>query len=417
MTLERDTTNVLSSFRTSRRDLWEWGAVNEYVFEAELGVELLRDMVDDYGAAGVIPGVQKAIASTFRVLMRADDSGGSIQLVIADLLTLHAELCAETPPSTAALCSWMQKQQFGELGEYFSIDVVDYEEALGTRGVARFEAQLMKRREALTTPFDGRPELAFQHDSEWHARDALLTNLQRLSVLHADQDAIVRSHGGDLPRAHLRAETAVALREAGFMDRATTVAHEGMMLDGAAHQQRACGALWRDLLIELGDDGAESAAAEVFERWPSASALHEWSQIADDWAARREGALVTLRGRPGELVSFLVESGDVQRAWDEAALATRSGRSLLAAQWDDLVAAYRALDPVAVLPVMAQLIDDRLAVANTKAYPGAVRRMRELRKHALAAGRPEIASEYLADLRIRFARRPALIARMDAARV
>ena len=39
---------------------------------------------------------------------------------------------------------------------------------------------------------------------------------------------------------------------------------------------------------------------------------------------------------------------------------------------------------MAVLPVMARLIDDRLVEANTRAYPDAVRRMKKLRLAALA---------------------------------
>ncbi|WP_454137094.1 hypothetical protein [Microbacterium paulum] len=62
----------------------------------------------------------------------------------------------------------MQKQQFGELSKYFSVDVVDYADALGAAGIARFEAHLDKRRQALTTPFDGRPDAEFTHDDEWH---------------------------------------------------------------------------------------------------------------------------------------------------------------------------------------------------------------------------------------------------------
>nr|WP_274636466.1 hypothetical protein [Microbacterium bovistercoris] len=417
MTLARDIPNVLASFRTTRRDMWNWRAVDEYAFEAEQAVPLLADMAEDYGAAGVIPVVQKAIASTFRVLMRADDSNGVIQLVIADLLNLHAELCAEAPPAAATLSTWIQKQQFGELGQYFTIDVIDYEEALGERGIARFEAQLAARRTQLSA-FDDRPELEFDHDDEWHARHALRANLQRLAVLHEDEEAIVRTHGGDLPRAHLRAAAAKALREAGFIDRAIAVAQEGMHLPGGEFQQQQCGELWVELVTASGGKDAAAAASEVFYRWPTASNARVWEEAAGGtWQVHREAAIAQLRGRAWELTSYLIDAGDVERAWHEALRAAEDGRSLLADQWDDLVARYAKVDPGAVLPVMAQLIDDRLVAANTRVYPGAVRRMKALRTAALDAGQPEFASEYLAELRARYARRPSLIARMDAARV
>ena len=415
MSLARDIPNVLASFRTTRRDLWDWRKVQDYAFEAEQAVPLLADMAEDYGAVGVIPVVQKAISSTFRVLMRCDDSGGLIQLVIQDLLTLHAELCAQSPPPPAALTAWIQKQQFGELGGYFQMDVLDYADALGAAGIARFEAQLDKRRQALTTPFDGRPEREFTHDDEWHTRRTVLYNLQRLAVLHRDEEAIVRTYGGDLPRAHLRADAAKALREAGFLDRAIVVAQEGMTLPGGPHQQQECGELWAAMAIEAGT-GAADAASQVFERWPTASNAAAWEPAAGSaWQQLREHAIDRMRERPWELVAFLLGTDDIARAWLEGLRASENGKSLHLQQWDDLVDRYSKIDAVAVLPVMAQLIDDRLVEANTRAYPDAVRRMKKLRVAARAAGRPEIADDYLAELRRRYARRPSLIKRMDAA--
>ncbi|QKJ20514.1 DUF6880 family protein [Microbacterium hominis] len=415
MSLARDIPNVLASFRTTRRDMWDWRSVQNYAFEAEQGVSLLADMADDYGAEGVIPVVQKAIASTFRVLMRADDSGGLIQLVIQELLNLHAELCTQSPPAPATLTGWIQKQQFGELGEYFSVDVVDYADALGPAGIVRFEAHLDKRRQVLTTPFDGRPDPEFTHDDEWHARHAVLYNLQRLAVLRGDEEAIVRAYGGDMPRAHTHAAAAKALREAGLLDRATVIAHEGMTLPGGPHQQQECGELWAALAIDTGTDAAD-AASEVFERWPNAANAQAWeSASGPGWPAIREHAIDRMRERPWELIAYLIDAHDIPRAWAEGLRAAENGASIHPQQWDDLVDRYSKIDPVAVLPVMAQLIDDRLIEANTRAYPGAVRRMKKLRAAARAAGRPEIADEYLAEVRRRNARRPSLIQRMDAA--
>ncbi|WEG08790.1 hypothetical protein PU630_16350 [Microbacterium horticulturae] len=68
-----------------------------------------------------------------------------------------------------------------------------------------------------------------------------------------------------------------------------------------------------------------------------------------------------------------------------------------------------------MLPITAQLVDDRLIEANTRVYPGAVRRMKALVAAARMAERPEFATEYLAELRDRYRRRPSLIKRMDAA--
>ncbi|WP_029145218.1 DUF6880 family protein [Microbacterium luticocti] len=414
MTLARDIPNVLASFRTNRRDMWT-RAADEFAFEAEQAIPLLADMAEDYGAKDVIPVVRKAIASTFRVLMRADDSNGSIQLVIAELLNLHAELCAQEPPAPATLAAWIQKQQFGELGEYFRIDVADYEEALGERGLARFQEQLDKRCAELSS-FTESPELEFSHDDGWHARHALRYNLQRLAVLREDEEAIIRTHGGDLPRAHLRAAAAKALAEAGFVDRAADVAHEGMDLPGGDFQQQECGELWVELVSRARRADAAAAAFEVFERWPTAANAQAWQEQAGDaWRLNREAAIARMREHVRELVSYLLADGDVERAWREALQAAQDGRSLPPDLWDELVRRYAKIDPVAVLPVMVQLIDDRLVEANTRVYPGAVRRMTTLRAAARDAGTPEFAERFFAELRTRHARRSSLIGRMDAA--
>ena len=62
-----------------------------------------------------------------------------------------------------------------------------------------------------------------------------------------------------------------------------------------------------------------------------------------------------------------------------------------------------------------RLIDERLVEARSRVYGGAVRRMKKLRAAARVAGRPDIADDYLRELRQRYARRPSLIQRMDAA--
>lgn len=84
-----------------------------------------------------------------------------------------------------------------------------------------------------------------------------------------------------------------------------------------------------------------------------------------------------MRERPWELIAYLIDADDIARAWTEGLRAAENGTSLHPQQWDDLVDRYGKVDPVAVLPVMAQLIDDRLVEANTRAYPGAVRRMKK----------------------------------------
>ncbi len=109
---------ALASFRTRSSELWNWRAVYRYTDEAEQGVGELTGLARLHGAAITIPYVEKAIASAFRVLMRADDSNGGIQIVIQELLELHQQLCLVEAPDVDRLVAWLQKFEFGETGEY-----------------------------------------------------------------------------------------------------------------------------------------------------------------------------------------------------------------------------------------------------------------------------------------------------------
>jgi hypothetical protein len=84
--------DVLPHFRT-RAELYRRGPARAYAAEAGEGVTALREAADRLGARPVIPYVQRAITSTVRVILRADDSDG----VIGDV----SGSCSACTPSSA----------------------------------------------------------------------------------------------------------------------------------------------------------------------------------------------------------------------------------------------------------------------------------------------------------------------------
>ena len=76
--------------------------------------------------------------------------------------------------------------------------------------------------------------------------------------------------------------------------------------------------------------------------------------------------------------------------------------------WERLATAYEKVDPLAVLPVLARLVDNELTEAGAQHYRIAARRLVKMCK--LAFGSPEAAEvdELIAELRDTNRRRPRL---------
>lgn len=409
---------ALASFRTRSSELWNWRAVYRYTDEAEQGVGELTGLARLHGAAITIPYVEKAIASAFRVLMRADDSNGGIQIVIQELLELHQQLCLVEAPDVDRLVAWLQKFEFGETGEYFSIDIIGYAVPLGVGGLDRYRRALQRREAALTVPFVRGP-LGYASDDEWLARHALLRNYRRLAVLDRDEAELVRLYTGEHEHARDLRDGAAALSQAGFPLRAIDLSRAGIDARGSYVDQQRCAEEWLRLLTLHRPAEVTDAARLVFARWPRADYARrlEAAVGATAWQAERERALDRMRPAPHELIPYLLGAGDPERAWTEAHRAAASGNSLSVRLWDAVIDDYRYIDPAAVLPVMQHVLEELLRVADTAKYADAVKRMKALLHVARAAGTPEVGEQIVAELRERFRRRTSLIARMDRARL
>lgn len=135
---------VLPLFRT-RADLVSWRNVRVYAVQAREGLGMLEDAAADDGPGPVLPVVRKALTSTITACGRADDSSGEIQDVIAGLLALHARLCREEPPPVGKLIEWMLGFGFDRRRWHdFTLDPVDYADALGPVGLDRYESTLLE---------------------------------------------------------------------------------------------------------------------------------------------------------------------------------------------------------------------------------------------------------------------------------
>ncbi len=147
------------------------------------GEQMLRAVDILSTAAGTDPAdvfavSHKAIASSLKLIMRADDSDGFMGDAIRALLDIHARTAAPAGISPTTLVTWMIKFQFENECDFVTIDPVGYAPALCDKGIARYRAQLEEIRDTLG------PVSEFNH-----SKSALEYNDRRLAVLDRDVDA------------------------------------------------------------------------------------------------------------------------------------------------------------------------------------------------------------------------------------
>ena len=106
------------------------------------------------------------------------------------------------------------------------------------------------------------------------------------------------------------------------------------------------------------------ARREVFWRWPSSrTAAHLYQDAGPSWPSYRDEVVATLSASPRDAVLFaLLTLKEVQFAWNLAySLGLDSDDG-----WERLAAAYEKVDPLAVLPVLARLVDHELTEADAQ---------------------------------------------------
>jgi hypothetical protein len=81
--------------------------------------------------------------------------------------------------------------------------------------------------------------------------------------------------------------------------------------------------------------------------------------------------------------------------------------------WERLATAYEKVDPLAVLPVLARLVDNELTEAGAQHYRIAARRLAKMRKLASGSGEAAGVDGLIAELRETHRRRPRLQQEFD----
>ncbi|HVD88351.1 MAG TPA: hypothetical protein VNB91_05600 [Jatrophihabitantaceae bacterium] len=399
---------VLPLIRT-RADLSRWSASNGHGRQMHEAVDNLEAAIPTTDPAEVYAVTHKALASAIKVIARADDSSGIIGDACRRLLELHPTVAAAAQVPASNLADWMMRFQFDGDVDYFEIDPVAYAPALGKSGMATYRARLSDIEAGLGPRPSAEDRWTSRHSHEWFMIE---WNARRLAVLDRDTDAIIRTHARDRKVAAWFEDTAEAFEEIGEIDLAIGWAKQATDFD-RGHQSLKAAGYWCKLLAEHRPAELLPARLEVFRRWPSSStAAHLYQDAGPSWPSYRDEVVATLAASPRDAVLFaLLTLNEVQFAWKLAYWLGLDSDDV----WERLATAYEKVDPLAVLPVHARLVDNELTEAGAQHYRIAARRLAKMRKLATGSAEAAGVDELVAELRETHRRRPRLQQEFDRA--
>jgi hypothetical protein len=307
------------------------------------------------------------------------------------------------------LVDWMMRFQFDGDVDYFEIDPVAYAPALGKSGMAAYRARLFDIEAGLGPRPSAEDLWRSRHSHEWFMIE---WNARRLAVLDRDIDAIVCSHARDRKVAGWLEDTAEAFEEIGEIDLALDWAKQATEFD-RGHQSLKAAGYWCKLLAEHRPAELLPARLEVFRRWPSSStAAYLYQDAGPSWPSYRDEVVATLAASPRDAVLFaLLTLKEVQFAWKLAFSLGLDSDDV----WERLATAYEKVDPLAVLPLLARLVENELTEAGAQHYRIAARRLAKMRKLATGSAEAAEIDELIAELRETHRRRPRLQQEFDRA--
>ncbi|MFB6440836.1 hypothetical protein ACFCVY_29355 [Streptomyces sp. NPDC056411] len=319
----------------------------------------------------------------------------------------HLAACRAAPADPDDLAHWLVAQALGELGELVDIEPHDYEEVLGTQGIARV-------RELALAAWRDRPH-------GWAEKDLV----ERLARVAGDVDAVIALYAADLdPDGSTHGAIARELDAAGRPDEALSWAERGLA-ETPSPADRSL-ELIEYLCARYARGGRLAAAVELRRGYFAAhrtlaayQQLREAARAADVWPAEREHALAALRAeaaahggnryRGPVLVDALLDDEALGAAWQAA---TECGAD--DTQWLVLADRVRATRPGDALDVYLRLVEPLTRRTGAPVYERLTSLILSIRDCHRGLGEEEAFAEYVTALRADQRRKRNLMAMLDA---
>ncbi len=396
----------------TRRNLDYWGS-SAWARDAAPVVDSLAEEVAAAPSSDLVVLLQRAAGHLVKVILRADDSNGTIGDLCRGVLDLHRRVCATGVADPQKLAKWMVRFAF-EDQDFFEIDPVAYTNALGDKGLAVYRREVAKRSDPADVS-DGRSETLRDFYGGFPSFAAKYA-AERLAILDRDADRLIELLGGDLSFPHQFQRVAEAMVELGEADDALRWARRGIAETSGWHVAKLYD-LAADLVTDADDLGrVVELRRHHHERMPSSSTyakLRAAAGAVDSWVIEVAYARAVLAERdPAGYIDALLADGEADEAW---VAATAGGHEIQASQWLSLAEARQPTVPGDAMAVYLRLADEVLVRADKRAYRDAVRRLKVARRVATAADRASDFTEHLGGLRERDRRRPSFMAMLDKA--
>ncbi|MFJ5680069.1 SWIM zinc finger domain-containing protein [Streptomyces sp. NPDC093097] len=385
----------------------EYADARAYADQAEQAVSAIGALTGSGRAAEAIPLVREAMKLLAQAVESVDDSDGWLGQVGDGLADAHLDACRAASPDPGELAHWLVGHALGESGDDLTdIDPLDYEDVLGTEGMAALRKLAVE---------------AWQANRRGWAEKYLM---ERLAKAGDDIDAVIAVHAADLaPNGHTHLVIARELDTARRRDEALDWAERGV------RETQDLAAVDTALVDYLCDryvqaDRFADAVALRRDHFGARRTLLTYQQLrtaaraADCWPAERESALALLRadaehrqqGRYGGpvLVDALLDDKDIDAAWHAATEGGADDR-----QWLTLADQARATRPADTLAVYVRLAEPLTTKTGNAVYEELVSLLLSIRDCHRRLGTPEEFTGYVTALRTAQKRKRNLMRLMD----
>ncbi|MFD4256211.1 SWIM zinc finger domain-containing protein [Streptomyces sp. NPDC058534] len=384
---------------------YEYADAPGYAQQVAEAAAALCALTADGRAAQAVGLAEEAIRVLGEAYGEIDDSDGVVGEAAAAVAEVHLEACAVACTDPEHLAEWLVGQVLGDGNDVTDLDPLDYAEVLGSSGLARLRQLAAEARR--------------RRPSGWAERYLM----ERLVEAEGDVDALVALYAQNLDPSgatHLRiaeelesagrVDEALTWAERGIRDRAAETYIDGRLVDYVCARYAQAGRPVDVVGVRRDRFRAERSLAAYQQ-------LRSAAQAAECWETERVAALAALRedvrserggwyGGP-VLIDALLDDGDVDAAWREAA-GLADDR-----QWEQLADLSRETRPAEALAVYLRLVERRKEPTGDRAYEHVARLLLRARDCHRALGTQEAFTVYLAGLRAELRRRRKLMSILD----
>ncbi|MCA1655847.1 MAG: hypothetical protein LC635_05285, partial [Pseudonocardiaceae bacterium] len=356
-----------------------------YTARAREVLDTVRDLVDAGHAAEARLLARHAVELLAEAMTSVDDPAGAVAGVCRRSVGLYARACTAARPNPTKLAAWLFELRLAWT-TWPAIDIGDFAEPLGETGMAAYRALVNDAWQALP---DDSPHEA-----------VLRAMREQLAKSSGDVDALVDVLSDGLPAPRAYREVVGVLRQAGRLAEAIRWAERGV----AETRDLALAELLVESYVDgqRGDDAVELRKAEL-RAAPTRLCYARLRRTAVEvkvWSGLRPWALDVLADRePAELVGALLDDDEIEEAWRAAV------------KYDcvaiEVVRRRCLTHPAEVLAAYRSLVVACLGRSGRDCYREAGRMLGELAEASSRCG--ESVDGFVAELKVRYARRPALL--------